>query len=94
MLTTVTGRTGHGWPALIAVAQLVTGLICAPLAGSWAVLWDGVNVASSVILVLMLAYTVWGLTSSKGWLVLLMAVVGVGVMLTDLRAAAAGPVHR
>jgi signal transduction histidine kinase len=93
LLTTVTGRTGHGWPALIAVAQLVTGLICAPLAGSWAVLWDGVNVASSVILVLMLAYTVWGLTSSKGWLVLLMAVVGVGVMLTDLRAAGAGPVQ-
>lgn len=93
LMSAVAGFPGHRLAALVALSQLVMGLGCASLAHQWAGAWEGVNLCGTVILVLMLAHTIWGKSSARGWMVLLMSVLGVGVMLVDMRAAGDGPVR-
>ncbi len=79
----------------LALAQFAAGLglALAPLPGGWHAAWFGLNALCSTLLVLMVAQTTWARSGARGWMVLLMAIFGLGVMLADMRAAGDGPLR-
>lgn len=85
----------HTTALRLGLAQWMLGmaLAVAPLANGWHAAWFGLNALCSTLLVLMLAQATWMRAGAKGWMVLLMAISGLGVMLADMRAAGDGPLR-
>ena len=88
---------GLGWGDKVLMAsQAALGLFLAPLQAAalpagWGQAWFWVNALGITALVLRLAHAIWRRTDAESWMVLLVAVLGLGVVLTDLRQAADGP---
>ena len=86
-------RHHAGWPRLLVWVQALAGsalaLICAR--PGWTAVWFGVNAVFAVLLVGWLASHMRRGARPGEWMVLLMAICGVGVMLTDVHGAAGGP---
>lgn len=77
--------------------QAALGLFLAPLHASalpaaWSQAWFWVNVIGITLLALRLAYAIWRRTDAESWMVMLVAVLGLGVVVSDLQQAGNGPV--
>ena len=89
---------GLGWGDKVLMAsQAALGLFLAPLQAAalpagWGQAWFWVNALGITALVLRLAHAIWRRTDAESWMVLLVAELGLGVMLTDMRQAAGGAV--
>jgi signal transduction histidine kinase len=75
----------------LCAAQLVAGLATGSGALGGYGAWVGLNVLCSSLLVLLLAQAAWSRPGAPGWMVLLMAIFGLGVVLTDVDLADDGP---
>lgn len=89
---------GLGWgDKLLMGGQAALGLFLAALHASalpagWGSAWFWLNAVCITALVLRLAHAIWRRTDAESWMVLLVAVLGLGVALSDLRLAGDGPV--
>ena len=84
----------HGFFGLkraLTLLQAVLGTVLA-LTDAMHEAWFWVNALLSSGLLLLLAQAIWRRPSSQGWMGLLVGISGVGVMVTDLREAADGPI--
>ncbi len=89
---------GLGWgDKLLMGGQAALGLFLAALHASalpagWEGAWFWLNAVCITALVLRLAHAIWRRADAESWMVLLVAVLGLGVALSDLRLAGDGPV--
>jgi signal transduction histidine kinase len=79
---------------LLVGGQAVAGLLLAPwhAESDWGRAWFWVNTLCAMAIVLRLGYVIWQRADAESWMVLLVAMLGLGVVLTDLRQAGDGPV--
>lgn len=83
------------WPqTMLVIAQAVAGTLFAvgslfasalpldPMIG-----WSDVNIVFAVLLLLRIVQIAWRLSTNEGWMVLLISILGISIMLTDVRAS-------